>query len=133
MVTFDWQFVLSHFTSISQSKCPMLHTIASSSIWLKCTSRIISLHPVADTNILASFTASSTVVTSYPSKAIKYVKRCKPTEPAHNDHIYYRLWQHTKSSNSHWCLWMNLLQLRVRHFLVWLLLIFLSYVCQSYL
>jgi hypothetical protein len=65
-VSFDWQFPLSHFTSTSQSKWPILQTILSSSICSKCSPRIMLWQPVAVTKRRATLTACSTVVTSYP-------------------------------------------------------------------
>ena len=64
--TFSTQFLLSQAMSISQSKWPMLQQMLSSFIWLKCLPSRMLVQPVDVTKMLASLTASSTVVTSYP-------------------------------------------------------------------
>merc|ERR1711887_173924 len=69
MLVFCLQFSSSHLTWISQSKCPMLHTMASFFICMKCLPVKISLQPVVVTKMLQLLTQSSTVVTSYPSMA----------------------------------------------------------------
>lgn len=60
------QLSFSHFTSNSQSKWPILQTMASSLICAKCFPVMISLHPVAVTKIWAFSITSSIVATSNP-------------------------------------------------------------------
>lgn len=63
ILIFSAAFFSSHVTSISQSKCPMLQTIASFGIFIKCRPITISLHPVVVTYIWPFVDASSIVVT----------------------------------------------------------------------
>uniref|UniRef100_A0A224XWM4 Putative secreted protein n=1 Tax=Panstrongylus lignarius TaxID=156445 RepID=A0A224XWM4_9HEMI len=63
ILTFSTAFFSSHATCISQSKCPILHTIESSRISRKCFPTIISLQPVVVTKIWPCLQASSIVVT----------------------------------------------------------------------
>ena len=63
MLTF-LQFSFSHLTSISRSKWPIFATMASSFICKKCLLIMMSVQPVAVIKMLASWHASSIVVTS---------------------------------------------------------------------
>merc|ERR1740123_2174169 len=69
MLVFCLQLSSSHFTWISQSKCPILQNMASFFICTKCLPVRMSLQPVVVTKMLHLLTQSSTVVTSYPSIA----------------------------------------------------------------
>merc|ERR1719483_578811 len=66
MLVFCLQLSSSHWTWISQSKCPMLQTIASFFICTKCLPVRMSLQPVVVTKMLHLLMQSSTVVTSSP-------------------------------------------------------------------
>lgn len=63
MFTFSTTFSLSYFTSISTSKCPVLHTMVSFFISLKCQPRMISTQPVVMTKMLPFLQVLSVVVT----------------------------------------------------------------------